>query len=421
MSKRIAFLKENFVPKIEKSPFFKEALLHTSIVDERFKGNVQEPTSEDVFVLFVKSDPTPNSQYLEWMLLRFLDETEGAERLMVEDLEKAREDLEFLFKHHAKLPKDKRNIKDYKSLQELYASLSEIRKDDGFISESQSAKVAKEGIEVWLDNDEWYVVMPTTQEAAIIYGKGTRWCTATQRSSNFDYYNRQGPLIIIINKKDEDKKTYKHQFHWESNQFMDATDSRIDEMAFLKKNPDVLHAIIGNIKDTQAFTMRLLFNLPIEEEHKKISGDLDLTKIQIEDLTPGLVIDGSLKLEGAQNIKRIHNLKVTGDLDLTGSSVESITGTLEVGKVLKGGYCSNLKEIPDNIKIGGSCKLIGCNLSKLPSNSHIGGNLYVSNNQRIKEIPEDLFVKTHFYGRNTGIKEAPKTHKIQRRVFLGDE
>jgi len=418
MSNRIHFLKEKFIPKIESSPFLKEAQLQLSLSDDKFKGNLTEPTPEDIFVSFVNSDPTPNSQYLEWMLFRFLDNKDDAQRLMVEDLEKAKDDLGFLFKHHSKLPVDKRNIKNYKSLQDLYQSLSKIRKEDEFVSQSQADKVAKEGAEVWLDNEEWLVLMPTTQEAAVLYGKGTRWCTATKGASNFDYYNRQGPLIIIINKHDKDKKTYKHQFHYETSQFMDATDDRIDEMAFLKKNQDILLAIIDNIKDTQAFTMRLLFNLPIEDENKKISGDLDLTKIQIEDLTPGLEIDGDLKLGGAQNIKRIHNLKVTGDLILKGSSVESITGYLEVGKMLLADYCSNLKELPDNIKIGGTCKMIGCNLSRLPANSVIGGNLYVSNNNRITEVPESLYVNTHFYARDTGIKSLPKNHNIKRRIFL---
>ena len=207
MSKRIQFLKDKFIPKIESSPFLKEAQLQLSLTDVKFSGHMMGSSAENIFLAFENSDPTHNSQYLEWMLLRFLDEKKEAQRLMVEDLEKAKGDLEFLFKHHAKLPKDKRNIMDYKSLQDLYESLSSISKEDEFVSQSQSDKVAKEGAEVWLDNKEWLVIMPTSQEAAVLYGKGTRWCTATKDSSNFDYYNRQGPLIIIINKNDKDKKT----------------------------------------------------------------------------------------------------------------------------------------------------------------------------------------------------------------------
>lgn len=421
MSKRVEFLRNKFIPKIKESKFFSEAKLQTSLMLEDFKGNTAEPKASDVFNVFLAADPSPNAQYLEWMLMRFLDEGEKAQRLMVEDLSKAKEDLEFLFKHHSKLPEKQRNIKNYKSLQDLYESLSKIRKEDEHVSESQAVKAAKEGIEVWLDNDDWYVIMPLTPEAAVLYGKGTRWCTASRGGSNFEYYNRQGPLIIIINKHEEDKKKYKHQFHFESKQFMDATDGRIDEMAFLRENPDILHAIVENINDAKAFILRLQFNLPIEEHQKVINGDLDLKKIQIEELTTGLTVNGSLDMTGAQHIKRIHNLHVSGSLLLKGSSIEEITGSFSVGSIFNADNCVNLKSVPDNITIGGSCRMIGCNLSKLPSNSRVEGNMYVTNNKKLKDIPEDLFVKSHFYARNTGIKKTPVKHKIQRRIFVGDE
>ena len=59
------------------------------------------------------------------------------------------------------------------------------------------------------------------QKPQNIMEKNTQWCTAADGNNQFNYYNSQGPLYININKADNEK----YQFHFESDQFMDETDT----------------------------------------------------------------------------------------------------------------------------------------------------------------------------------------------------
>ena len=80
------------------------------------------------------------------------------------------------------------------------------------------------GAEKVYEDNEWLIIVPKTREAAIYYGKGTKWCTASTRGYNyFERYNNEGRLYININKNTGDK----YQFHFESNSFMDAEDKPI--------------------------------------------------------------------------------------------------------------------------------------------------------------------------------------------------
>ena len=66
------------------------------------------------------------------------------------------------------------------------------------------------------------VVVPETQEAAKLYGKGTKWCTAGESNNMFDYYNKSGPLYILLaNIGGTDRK---FQLHFQQEQFMNERD-----------------------------------------------------------------------------------------------------------------------------------------------------------------------------------------------------
>lgn len=85
------------------------------------------------------------------------------------------------------------------------------------------------------NSENWLVLIPKTIQAAKVYGKGTRWCTAAREHNMFNYYNQQGPLYIFINKKTQEK----YQFHFQSKQFMDAKDSPIEKVSFFLENEEL--------------------------------------------------------------------------------------------------------------------------------------------------------------------------------------
>ena len=145
--------------------------------------------------------------------------------------------------------KEKKNLKNkdimtYKSLEDLDNALNDeesyqdqtdrqkLRKTQDAVRKSDLSKDAEK---VYEDSD-WEVWIPHTYEASCKLGRGTHWCTA---STEDDYYynsykdNFGGEYYININKHNPDEK---YQFHFESGQFMDASDRSIDMAGFLNKN-----------------------------------------------------------------------------------------------------------------------------------------------------------------------------------------
>ena len=111
-------------------------------------------------------------------------------------------------------------IKDCKSLSELIGWVKDLSDDFKPVRKQSDAK---ENLEKVYEDNEWVVYVPHSHAAARRGGGGTHWCTALEDPEEYDYYSSQGPLYINIRKSDGAK----FQFHFESNQFMDANDDPI--------------------------------------------------------------------------------------------------------------------------------------------------------------------------------------------------
>ena len=111
-------------------------------------------------------------------------------------------------------------IKDCKSLSELIEWVKNLSDDFKPVRKQSKAKADLEKV---YEDDEWVVYVPHSHEAARRGGERTYWCTASENDYYYNYYSKQGPLYINIRKSDGAK----FQFHFESNQFMDADDDPI--------------------------------------------------------------------------------------------------------------------------------------------------------------------------------------------------
>ena len=109
-------------------------------------------------------------------------------------------------------------IKDCKSLSELIEWVKDL--SDDFKPVRKQSK-AKAGLEKVYEDDEWVVYVPHSHEAARRGGEGTHWCTASENDRYYNMYSNQGLLYINIRKSDGAK----FQFHFETDQFMDANDT----------------------------------------------------------------------------------------------------------------------------------------------------------------------------------------------------
>ena len=179
----------------------------------------------DLFLEIIASDPTYDrnkpkkmGKYGKWLLSLY---KQG--KLKEEDLYKANDYLRCFIDYHNVI-QDK-DINKIKSLQELYDVVRPYL--DGNVSTSKSDEVRriKEGAEKVYEDNDWMIIIPHTEEASCYYGKGTQWCTAAEKSFNyFEQYNEQGPLYINIDKRTNEK----YQFHFETDSFMDETDTQIN-------------------------------------------------------------------------------------------------------------------------------------------------------------------------------------------------
>lgn len=122
-----------------------------------------------------------------------------------------------------------RDVTQLHSMGELYQVVKPFMEGDQATSKSDEIRRTKQGAEKVYEDNKWLVIVPHTTEAAQLYGKHTKWCTAAEESDNmFEYYNSQGTLYINIDKLNNRK----YQFHFETNQFMDEEDDRIDDPIF---------------------------------------------------------------------------------------------------------------------------------------------------------------------------------------------
>lgn len=158
-----------------------------------------------------------------------------------------------------------RDIMRYKSLEEVddmlnnedsYKDLSKRQELRQVQKAVHKTDVNKEASKVFEDS-KWEVWVPHTYKASCKLGRGTTWCTASTESDY--YYNRYkqrygGEYYILINKQNPEEK---YQFHFESNQFMDADDSPVD----------VGHVIGDDEKLKQFFYELWLDSLGITQEN----------------------------------------------------------------------------------------------------------------------------------------------------------
>ncbi len=224
--------------------------------------------SQEEFYMLVKADPTTRvdaegeddksevkkvGAYTQWLIKQYMLLQQKADKesnapygtpqwnatldklqdTFQEDLYKVTEDLQKFHRFKGKISKDKRDINRISSPDELY----ELTKDFS-LEEATTTKAERvlQDAELVYDGPGWEVLIPQSKEASCHYGSGTRWCTAGSTSNYYDHYSKQGPLYIMLNKKDP---TDKYQFHFESNQYMDKEDRQVNLPTFLNERPEL--------------------------------------------------------------------------------------------------------------------------------------------------------------------------------------
>jgi len=169
--------------------------------------------------LYPKKNNQHNRNYFMWIYNLL-----GKGLLKTEDFYKVSDYLALFEKFKNVIPSDSRDINSIKSLQELYSVVKDFEGNEDTIPTSKKSEIRKikdTEIDKIFNDEQWLVMIPKTERASCMIGKGTQWCTAAEESRNmFNSYNSDGPLFVIINKGSGDK----FQMHIESKQLTDAED-----------------------------------------------------------------------------------------------------------------------------------------------------------------------------------------------------
>jgi hypothetical protein len=161
-----------------------------------------------------------------------------------DDLVKAEEYLGYVYLHNVAVEINKlRNLGDLYKVVQRY-----IIEDTLEFKEILNALVLGEDYKLLHQGKDWDFYQPLTIKGASYLGFSTEWCTTwgeyclnkknRDRENYFLRYHTKGPIFIIVNKINP---TDKYQFHFETNQYMDKTDKRINLPSFWFGKDEVKH------------------------------------------------------------------------------------------------------------------------------------------------------------------------------------
>lgn len=172
---------------------------------------------------FEDIDPTNNKEYVQWLVRTYINDQTSIEDIGSTVAEYLAKFNALKIKRHIKPPKN--DVGQYKTFSSF---LDEVDQYQDPLEDEKDKKAERGKYEVMYDADNLLVLKPKDKTAACFFGRGTRWCTAATRGSNyFTHYNRQGPMYIIIPRKPEHPGE-KYQFHFDSSQFAEESDRMLN-------------------------------------------------------------------------------------------------------------------------------------------------------------------------------------------------
>lgn len=193
----------------------------------------------DIIDSVIEIDPTKKKSYSQWLLSKWNDEKD----VIMDNLKNGR--IEKLFNHYKN--HNDIQIKDCPSVEDGLTAF--VPEEETVLGKSSKPKTYIKNLDMEVDSslandfdivykdDDWVIAVPNTYEAECKLGENTRWCTANYYGNGRGYYDnyisKGGKYYVnfdlnrqeTLNGKDYPFKRY--QFHFESNQFMDAKDEPV--------------------------------------------------------------------------------------------------------------------------------------------------------------------------------------------------
>lgn len=219
-----------------------------------------------VFERFATIDPSAGAKkkpyrYLDWVIRTYMNSFNDSDSgIIAEDFYKITDYLQTFDEHKTSLPVAQRDINryDYDALATLGDRLAGHEVMSGKELKRQAKNDIYDQTTILYDGPDGMIVVPHSKKSSCFWGKGTRWCTAAEKSHNaFDQYNKSAPLIILIpsgnsNHGAANDNRQRYQYHKNTGLY-DSQDKEIlaipDELDLLLQHcPLVLDAIPNDKK-----------------------------------------------------------------------------------------------------------------------------------------------------------------------------
>jgi Domain of unknown function (DUF4116) len=205
----------------------------------------------DLVLHFSQSDPTFGKSRTQWMVTTYI----GDENFKVEDLGRAQAALAAFERFKRKLSIEQRELLKVKTLHALEALVTPFVKAEAKaqlerdlssatgreLRRLEEAKARDESLILQEGEGMSTIAVPMTEFASKWWGRGTKWCTAAEKSNKFDQYHQKAPLIIVVC---GDGAKFQAYVTSESLHFMDATDIQVTKTTIRERLSD-LHSLIS--------------------------------------------------------------------------------------------------------------------------------------------------------------------------------
>ena len=276
--------------------------------------------------------------------------------LKIEDLPNAKEYLTYVYKHN--IPLDAKNIN---SLPDIFNKIEKYKVYDTKELGDILGVLNDKEYDIKLNGEGWLIVVPLTERASCYLGVNAEWCTTwgkhsmnpsnKGRTNRFNSYSEQGPLYIIINKKNQNEK---YQFHFPNKEFMNYRNSSFDHNGLLNNNPEIkgffFPSLFGSVSN---FEKEIAFIDLLDNENTK-----DFLKANIDssgkNALVNALINGDYRSVGKLIVDEEYLSSGEDDIDIVDRRLEiktySVDGIVEQVKDLINAYENASNNSMDHVR-----------------------------------------------------------------------
>jgi hypothetical protein len=383
---------------------FKDLIRESYIITEGRKEDAREKypnIPENIFNLFVDTDPSGNQKYLMWLCKVWSNRglwsqgNEAAANKLLRNLQ---------FFHEKPHKYEIKDINQFVSIGQFNADTEDAR------TKLTKGELKKQSNKLY-ETDRYLIVEPTSHASSCYYGSGTRWCTTMKSTAQyFNDYRKRNSLFYFINKKNGKKRAFLTPFS--TPMFGDSFESHAGTIYTERDN--VGHSMTGiPVEGRRAMNERhkqlALKNDP-SIRNKLLHGEKVLTRI----------VNGDLDLSNIQSppnsMKEVRGNLTTNSKTLTLNRIKRVRGNV---------YTSGNLNLGDLTYVSGDLK-INHGINSLNKVEYIGGDLtsasyWGSNN--LNDLGNLKEVRGTFYLNdfpNLPMEELSKLDKIGT-IKLGEE